>query len=563
MNASKPSPDHSDLLKVLVIDDERLSSHNLGIQLKFVGEAPLLCSSEQWSEVAAAQGPETLLAALVGNVRKVDPGKLLASLHQQFPELGILLLTQQPDPDLAALPPGGRSRLLLLDESSLNYESMSAALRRARELRGVAPRELKSRIISNTGSALFRSLSGKSRAIAQIRQLVHQVARRDVTVLVMGESGTGKEVVARNLHYHSGRGDAPFIAVNCAALAPDRYGVELFGQAGGAPGLLERADGGTLYLDEVAELPLNIQTLLLRFLEDKCFHRSGGGEVLTLDVRVVAGTALKLQSRIQQGRFRPDLYYRLNLMPIELPPLRKRLEDIPELVQELLRNLESRSYAPISLNAAAIEALQHHQWPGNVRELANLMERLCIMHPEAVLGVSDLPLEYQQAGDTDALLQEIEALTAKVEARAAVSRAAAAAPSGADATVGAAVPPAAQEQAMLQTAPASDMSAADATADAAADEGAETVPPSIGMESRQTAPAAGRNEAARAALAAGSVLLPLNDQLLQQYLNNFERQLLIKALDDCANILGFAADRLSIEEQDLRALMQAHELESF
>jgi sigma-54 specific flagellar transcriptional regulator A len=362
MNSSKTTPDRSELLKVLVIDDERLSSHNLGIQLKFVGETPLLCSSDQWAEVATAQGAELLLAVLVGSIRRSDPGKLLAALYQQFPGLGILLVTNQNTPDLGMLPPAARASVQVLDEAALNYESMSSALRKAREQKGVAPRVLQSKIISNTGSALFRSLSGKSRVIQQIRQQVQQVAKRDVTVLVLGESGTGKEVVARNLHYHSGRGEFPFIAVNCATIAPDRYGVELFGQADGAPGLLERADGGTLYLDEVAELPVNIQTLLLRFLEDKCFHRSGGGELLCTDVRVVAGTAQNLQVRIQQGHFRSDLYYRLTLMPIELPPLRRRLGDIPELVQELLRNLESRGYSPISLNAAAVDALQHHKW---------------------------------------------------------------------------------------------------------------------------------------------------------------------------------------------------------
>jgi sigma-54 specific flagellar transcriptional regulator A len=527
MNAKKTSPEHSELLKVLVIDDERLSSHNLGIQLKFVGEVPLLCSSEQWSDVASAQGADLLLAVVVGAIRKSDPAALLASVHRQLPALGILLVTNQSQPDLSMLPPAGRSGVQVLEESSLNYETMSAALRKAREQKGVAPRVLTSKIISNTGSALFRSLSGKSRAMQQIRQQLQQVAARDVTVLVLGESGTGKEVVARNLHYHSGRGESPFIAVNCATIAPDRYGVELFGQAGGAPGLLERADGGTLYLDEIAELPQNIQTLLLRFLEDKCFHRSGGSELLQANVRVVAGTAQHLQSRIQQGLFRPDLYYRLSLMPIELPPLRQRLSDIPELVQELLRNLESRGYTPISLNAAAIEALQHHKWPGNVRELANLVERLCIMHSEGVIGVNDLPFEYQHTGDTDALLQEIEALTSKVEEKVAVSRASA------------------------HPAPAESVTARATAGQPAQAEPAPTAVPAAPVKTRPV-------------LAdQPSALLPLNDALLQQYLDHFEKQLVLSALDDCANILSFAAERLSIGEQELARKMQTHGLESF
>lgn len=523
MNSSKTSPDRSELLKVLVIDDERLSSHNLGIQLKFVGETPLLCSSDQWAEVAAAQGAELLLAVLVGSIRRSDPGKLLAAVYQQFPGLGILLVTNQSTPDLGMLPPSGRSSVQVLDEAALNYEAMSAALRKAREQKGVAPRVLQSKIISNTGSALFRSLSGKSRVMQQIRQQVQQVAKRDVTVLVIGESGTGKEVVARNLHYHSGRSEFPFIAVNCATIAPDRYGVELFGQADGAPGLLERADGGTLYLDEVAELPVNIQTLLLRFLEDKCFHRSGGGELLCTDVRVVAGTAQNLQVRIQQGHFRSDLYYRLTLMPIELPPLRRRLGDIPELVLELLRNLESRGYSPISLNTAAVDALQHHKWPGNVRELANLIERLCIMHSEGVIGVNDLPLEYQHSGDTEALLQEIEALTSKVEEKVAVSRAAG--KSGSEQSV----------------APASnDLVAA--------------VPDPEPALAHPVEPAATPADLP-------SALLPLNDLVLEQYLHHFEKELLLTALDDCANMLGFAAERLCIGEAELTQKMQSYGLQ--
>src|SRR5690606_33648512 len=149
---------------------------------------------------------------------------------------------------------------------------------------------------------------------------------------VRGESGTGKEIVARNLHYHSGRNDKPFIAVNCATIAPDHNGAELFGYESAnqeaRPGYIERADGGTLFLDEVGELPLNIQATLLRFREDRQFQRIGGHDVRSADVRVVAGTRQNLEAKMREGKFREDLYYRLSVMPIELPPLRQRLEDI-------------------------------------------------------------------------------------------------------------------------------------------------------------------------------------------------------------------------------------------
>lgn len=551
MNASKSGLQRSEALKVLVIDDERLSSHNLGIQLRFVGEAPVLCGSERWGEVADAHPQVEWLAVVVGVIRRIEPGMLLQDLQQKLPGVAVLQLSSDPAASAAAAPAALRPRLQVLDESRLNYASVSAALLKARELKGMAPRKLESRVISNTGSALFRSLTGKSRVMQQVRQQVQQVAGFDATVLVTGESGTGKEVVARNIHYHSGRGEAPFIAVNCAAIAPDRYGVELFGEVGAAPGLLERADGGTLYLDEVAELPQNIQTLLLRFLEDKCFHRSGSSELLSTDVRVVAATSQNLQLRIQQGLFRPDLFYRLNLMPIELPPLRKRLADIPELVQELLKNLGSRGYTPVSLNAAAIDALQHQQWPGNVRELANLIERLCIMHGEGVIGVSDLPLEYQHTGgaDTDALLQEIEALTSKVEARVVGARMA----EPAQAVTGSIEPgPALVEAAQV---------AMDATVSAAADASAELQSVEALARDGATAEAAERDSPGPAG--SSSALLPLNDMLLEHYLHNFEKQLLLAALDDCANILGFAAERLELGEAELKQKMQGYQLESF
>lgn len=490
MNACKPGAERGESLAVLVIDDDHASSHNLDIQLRFVGECPLLCGSDRWQQALVADAAQPLLAVVLGNVRDDNLPALLQDLERKLPQLPILQVVPQVDPGqadavLTAAPPALRGRLQQLDEGALSHDVLAAVLRRAREQRGAPAAVVESRILSTTGAALFRSLSGKSRVMQQVRQQLQLVAKRDVTVLLLGESGTGKEVVARNLHYHSGRGAAPFIAVSCAAIAPDRYGVELFGESDGPPGLLESANGGTVYLDEVAELPLNIQTLLLRFLEDRYFHRSGSGELVHVDVRMVAGTAQNLQTRIRQGQFRADLYYRLNLMPIELPPLRKRLEDIPELVQELLHNLTSRGYTPVSLNASAIKALQQHRWPGNVRELANLIERLCIIYSESVVGVSDLPREYRYA------------------------------------------------------------------ADAVAEEG-DTLVDAVDTLSEADTPAVP---------AAPVALVTLNDSLLQQYLQNFEKQLLQAALDDSAYMLGFAAERLAIDEAELKRKLQSHQLE--
>ncbi|MGV3590559.1 MAG: sigma 54-interacting transcriptional regulator, partial [Gammaproteobacteria bacterium] len=199
-------------------------------------------------------------------------------------------------------------------------------------------------------------------------------------------------------HWYSGRNGKPFIAVNCATVASDNHGAELFGQEKNSetrPGFIERADGRTLFLDQIGELPPHTQATVLRFLEDRQFQRVGGSEALTADVRVVAGTRQNLEAKMREGRFREDLFYRLSVMPIELPPLRQRLEDIPELVKELISSLENRDQTSVRFNSQALQSLQKHSWPGNVRELANLVERLGIMHPNAVLGISDLPPEYQ------------------------------------------------------------------------------------------------------------------------------------------------------------------------
>jgi len=301
-------------MKVLVVDDERLSSHNLGIQLRFVGEVPLFASSE--NAVAALQSTartDVILAVVIGTVRKRDTAELLTDIQRECPRPMLLVIPAgQQAPTLSArLKPQVR----VLQQSELNYEQFTSALQHARELQGLAPREHQSRIISASGAALFRSLTGHSRTIVQIRQTTEQVAKRDVTVLIMGESGTGKEVVARNLHYHSGRGNKPFIPVNCAVIAPDRCGVELFGQTQKAGvseailGLLDRANGGTLYFDEVSELPLNIQVLLLRYIEDRSFQRIGGGDFINSDVRIITGSGKPLEPLMQQGKFRADLYY--------------------------------------------------------------------------------------------------------------------------------------------------------------------------------------------------------------------------------------------------------------
>ena len=198
---------------------------------------------------------------------------------------------------------------------------------------------------------LFRSLVGTSRKIQQVRELMAQVADKNVTVLITGESGTGKEVVARNLHYHSPRQQQPFVPVNCGAIPPELLESELFGHEKGAftgaissrAGRFEMAQGGTLFLDEIGDMPLNMQVKILRVLQERTFERVGGNKTIEVDVRIIAATHKNLEEMISDGDFREDLYYRLNVFPIEMPALRERVEDLPLLLNELISRLENEA----------------------------------------------------------------------------------------------------------------------------------------------------------------------------------------------------------------------------
>jgi sigma-54 specific flagellar transcriptional regulator A len=250
---------------------------------------------------------------------------------------------------------------------------------------------------------LFRSLSGTSPAVRRVRRLIEQVADTEATVLILGESGTGKEVVARNIHYHSSRRYKPFVPVNCGAIPSELLESELFGHEKGAftgaisarRGRFEMADGGTLFLDEIGDMPLAMQVKILRVLQERVFERVGSNKSVTANVRIVAATHANLEEAIAAGRFREDLYYRLHVFPIDMPPLRERIEDLPLLIHDLVSRLEHEKRGSIRLTPQAVKVLTGYPWPGNVRELANLVERLVILYPQAVVDVQDLPEKYR------------------------------------------------------------------------------------------------------------------------------------------------------------------------
>ncbi len=266
--------------------------------------------------------------------------------------------------------------------------------------------------------ALYKHLAGNSQRINHVREMIKQVAATDATVLILGESGTGKEVVARNTHRFSTRADKPFVPVNCGAIPPDLLESELFGHEKGSftgaisarQGRFEIADGGTLFLDEIGDMPLSMQVKLLRVIQERTFERVGSSRSISVDVRIIAATHHNLEQLVTEGKFRMDLYYRLNVFPIEMPPLRERVADIPILIREFINKLVREKRGALKLNECAVAALCKYYWPGNVRELSNLIERMSILYPRQTVKWSDLPERLRPNQDWIAELESAASL---------------------------------------------------------------------------------------------------------------------------------------------------------
>ncbi|MDF3936919.1 sigma-54 dependent transcriptional regulator [Pseudomonas citronellolis] len=411
--------------KILLIDDNLDRCRELSTILNFLGEDQLSSTSRDWRLAVDGlpNGSRGVLCVLLGNVEskggQLEALKQLAAWDEYLP----VLLIGEPTP--GEWPEDLRRRVLASLEMPPSYNKLLDSLHRAQVYREMydQARERGRQREPN----LFRSLVGTSRAIQQVRQMMQQVADTDASVLILGESGTGKEVVARNLHYHSKRRDAPFVPVNCGAIPAELLESELFGHEKGAftgaitsrAGRFELANGGTLFLDEIGDMPLPMQVKLLRVLQERTFERVGSNKTQNVDVRIIAATHKNLERMIEDGGFREDLYYRLNVFPIEMAPLRERVEDIPLLMNELISRMEHEKRGSIRFNSAAIMSLCRHDWPGNVRELANLVERLAIMHPYGVIGVGELPKKFRHVDDEDEQLAS--SLREELEERAAIT----------------------------------------------------------------------------------------------------------------------------------------------
>ncbi len=255
----------------------------------------------------------------------------------------------------------------------------------------------------------FPNIIGESPEMRNVFSLIEKVSESDSTVLILGESGTGKELIATTIHYQSRRRDKPLIKVNCAALPDGLIESELFGHEKGAftgaikrkPGRFELSNGGTIFLDEIGDLPLSTQSKILRVIQERTFDRVGGTETLSVDVRIIAATNRNLEAEVKKGNFREDLYYRLNVIPIPLPPLRQRREDIPYLVDFFLDKYKNKLSRNIRFSKDAIDALIKYDYPGNIRELENMIERCVTLSSSDMIQKDDLPSFISKKSDTN------------------------------------------------------------------------------------------------------------------------------------------------------------------
>ncbi|PPD22426.1 MAG: sigma-54-dependent Fis family transcriptional regulator [Methylomonas sp.] len=375
-----------DFHNILLIDDQTERAKQIETVLAFLEYAVTTVSSGESENRLTDDDAFDLILVGTGSERQFS---LLTLLDERAPGIPVVLLTSQDAAPVSSATEQKVARILPWPTVHSQWQETLHSLTRQRP----QPRRTTS----------HKGLAGRSKAIQTTRNLIDQVAKSDATVLILGESGTGKEVVAQALHRASTRRDKAFVPVNCGAIPGELLESELFGHEKGAftgaltsrQGRFELAEGGTLFLDEIGDMPLPMQVKLLRVLQERCFERVGSNKTIQCDVRIVAATHRHLEQEIAEKRFREDLYYRLNVFPIEVPALRERAEDIPYLIDDLVARMQANNRGSVRLSREAIASLCQHDWPGNVRELSNLIERLTITHPEGIVDKADLPEKFQ------------------------------------------------------------------------------------------------------------------------------------------------------------------------
>ncbi|HSH29613.1 MAG TPA: nitrogen regulation protein NR(I) [Thiohalobacter sp.] len=382
---------------IWVIDDDR--------SIRWVLEKALKQAGMDVSSFASATGVLDALDqghpdALVSDIRMpgIDGLDLLNQVRERYPELPVIIMTAHSDLDSAVSAyEGGAFEYL---PKPFDVDEAVALVRRAVEHRRKQLREQAPR----TQSPEAPEIVGEAPAMQEVFRAIGRLSRSNITVLINGESGTGKELVAHALHRHSPRSEAPFIALNMAAIPRDLLESELFGHERGAftgaqnrrTGRFEQADGGTLFLDEIGDMPAELQTRLLRVLADGEFYRVGGHTPIQVDVRIIAATHQNLEQLVREGRFREDLFHRLNVIRIHIPPVRERREDIPLLLRFFLdRAARELNVEPKRVRTEVVNFLQRQDWPGNVRQIENLCRWLTVMASSQEVHMDDLPPELQ------------------------------------------------------------------------------------------------------------------------------------------------------------------------
>jgi len=383
-------------IKILVVDDEQGLCAGLQEALQREGH-----------DVDAATDPQAALKLATENFYHLVisdikmPGltglELLTRVRERHRDTVFILMTAYGTVEsaVAAMKEGAYDYL----SKPIDMKRLRAVVQKAIEFQAVVAEnnELRQQLQKTSAP---RMLIGESEVMRNIARLIGEVANSDVTVLIEGESGTGKEIVARAIHAQSARHGKPFISVNCAALAEQLLEAELFGHVKGAftgavankPGRFQLADGGTLFLDEIGDLSPKGQGDLLRVLEDNAFRMVGGSELIRVNVRIITATNKNLQTAVTDGKFREDLFYRLQIVPIVMPPLRERAEDIPLLIDSFFEHFTTKHKRRRKrMSAEALQICQRFPWPGNVRQLRNTVERLVITCHEPVVGVEQLP----------------------------------------------------------------------------------------------------------------------------------------------------------------------------
>ena len=401
--------------RILVVDADAPRAERLAGLLEFMDLTPRWVASAGDVDVRR-QRPHDWLAVVVGTVddQKAADAFFAWLGKAQLPPPVLLL---EGDTAAFAAAHGLHEAGVWTLESPIRHAQLEACLRRASLERVETDRQAQQ--VTSSGPA------ASSPAVTRLRRMIEQVASFDTTVLVLGESGTGKEVVARAIHDQSPRRDGPFVAINCGAIPPDLLESELFGHEKGAftgalsarKGRFEMAEGGTLLLDEIGDMSLPMQVKLLRVLQERSFERVGGNQTIRCNVRVIAATHRNLEARIADGHFREDLFYRLNVFPIEMPALRERADDLPDLVMTIAAQLSRTGRGEVRFANETLQALRLYAWPGNVRELTNLVERLAVLHPGGLVRVADLPKRYQPE-HLDAVATEAAAVPAQPAAAA-------------------------------------------------------------------------------------------------------------------------------------------------